>query len=735
LLGLNHAQCFQDDMSVNDGESLSLLQLRTEKIEKIERGNSTASHNWWKNGGCVADHNDPLMCAFNTDTHLSKRFEGGATNEHRMGAQPLARTKDDSTSVDAFQCSYFPGRGMASVCGVAMTMGDHKIECEPISPDCHSYLYCELDGEPLTFGTFPKKTSSGLLVTHTSPQLYCFDSPDGRSSVSIRSMYINAQNDNFDHTDCSQRTLTGNTHSSGATNWLNGQVRIEKEIAVTGDESLCGGPGSKSIPLADSLFGADSKSRLCARGNAVGDNDCENVPDPEPAPSAEEACSQADCSFETAQRVCAPLQQHDFKYQACLLDVCGGCGSDDGDDDMAQIGADDLVEEEEDEPGPECVDASAECDMPGTCTSAVKVTLDNLSQNNLAGAGPDAGAEEIRFTSAALVGDTVLDLVVKAVGGSYSGKASQNGKKGEFGVTNLKSGKDVELEFSFQDSTGAPVVLDSVALSFYDLDEGKKGKSRTTVTACEATNAILTTNTVLTLQRPNGCFAVSSSQHGTKANNPTAPGSLTQEQGAQSVTLHYSGVSSVKVTLAISKGFGKRNTFWSFQPSLSCLAGEASDLPLQLTEPVDMTVPSERTCPQFIGSAMCHQTTSGGTPILIHSRGSQTMGWCQEECKRREPDYNAVNFEMYEKWGPKGGTIPTGKDSKVDNWCQCSKGCGAVVAVDAPVGQTGPAWFNYVMVCLPWQPWCNMDLWDQCLQQKLQTKQADGTPWTWQDNV
>jgi len=720
-------QCSQNGMVFDDEDAaLSLLQL------KVDRGNTTAAHNWWRNGGCAADLADPLICAFNTDTHLSHRFAGGSTNEHRLGAQPLARTTDDSISIDAFQCAF--SRGRASVCGLAIQMGDHKIECEGLSPDCHSYLYCELDGEPLTFDTFPKLTSSGLLITKTSSQVYCFDSPDGRSSVSIRSNYMNAQHENMGGSDCRERTQ----HQSfgraqvGSTNWLDGQVRIEREIAVTGDQSLCGGPGSMHMPLADSLFGPESTSRLCDRTNADGAPDCENIPEPPPAPTAEEACSQGDCSFETAQRVCAPLEQHDFKYQGCLLDVCSGCdNSNDSDGDMEQIGADDVAEEALSEPGPECVDGGADCDMPGICRNAVKVSLDTVSQNNLAGAGPDAGTEEIRFTSAALVGDTVLDLVVKAVGGNYKGKASRNGKKGEFGVTSMKSGKDVELEFSFQDSTGRAVVLDSVAMSFYDLDEGKKGKSRTTLTACDATNAILTTNTELTLQRPDGCFAVSSSQHGGKANNPVAPGSLTPEQGGRSVTLVYAGVSSVKVTLALSKGFGLRNTYWSFQPSLSCLAGEASDLPLKLTEPVDMSLPSDRTCPQFVGLAQCQEGVSGERFALLMGRGSHTIGSCAEECKRRDPNYNGMVIEMYDRFAPGGvATIPTGKDSNVDNHCQCVRGCGATQAHE--IGVAGSwKYYTYTMFCPPWQPWCNMDIWDECLQQKLQTDQGDGTPWTW----
>lgn len=728
-----HLGLSDPDITFPDEAALNLLQL------KVERSNSTSSHNWWRNGGCAADLADPRLCSFNTDTHLSHRFAGGATNDHRLGAQPLARTTDDSTSIDAFQCQ-FNNAGMASICGVAMQMGDHKIECESIAPDCHSYLYCTLDGEPLTFDSFPKKTASGLLITKTSTQMYCFDSPDGRSSATIRSHYMNVNGD-IPAPDCRERSrmqIRGRA-PVGSTNWIDGQVRIESEIAVTSDNSLCGGPGSISLPLSDSLFSAEASSRMCGRANSDATPDCENMPDPPQAPGAQETCEAEGCSFETAETVCAPLEQHDVKYQGCLLDVCSGCGnSDDGDSDMAQIAGDDVEEEEEDEPGPVCVDAGADCNMPETCSSAVNVNLDTVGQNNLGGIGPDDGEEELRFTSAALVGDKVIDLVVKGVGGDYKGKGAQNGKKGQFGVLSMKAGHDVELEFTFVDSDGAAVVLDSLALSFYDLDEGKKGKSRSTLTACKATNAILTTNTELTLQRPDNCFEVSSSQHGTKANNPTAPGSLTQEQGGRSVTFVYSGVSSVTVTMAVSKGFGFRNTFWSLEPSLPCLAGEASDLPLPLTEPVDMTVPSERTCPNFEGNAQITESVSGQRygHIWGNRKGVRlTLGDCMEQCGRQSQDFNAICIEQNSLYSPGAadtsathGTELTGRDSLVDLSCTCAKGVAATISVDPSATGT------YVTVfCPPWKPWCNMAIADKCLELKVQTKLGDGTPWTWKN--
>jgi len=751
--GLYSAHCDQDGI-FDDDANLHLLQLKAGSRHD-SMNNHTGTHSWWRNGGCAADLSDPAICAFNTDTHMTHKFNSEKQGSHEMnrrGAQPLARTKDDSFTMDAFQCQF---RREASMCGVAMKMGDHKIECSALPPDCHTYLYCTLDGEALTFDTFPKRLPSGLLITHSSSQVYCFDSPDGRSSVTIRSSYMWAYNHGNVAPNCKAASVdwlsAGRNEGSGSFSWLDGQVRVEKEIAVVDDDSLCGGPGSLGMSLADSLFSTTMSSMLCDRSNADQTPECENMPDPPPPLTPAASCEEHGCSYEAAQHVCSPLVEHDVKYNDCLTDVCGGCGvTDDKDRDMAEIGALDIAEEELDEPGPACVNAAGDCNHPETCQKSVKVSLDTITQNNLAGVGPDSGAEEIRFSKAALVDGTVIDLVLKAVGGNYKGKASANGKKGSFGVTNLKSDSDVELEFSFLNSdTQVPVVLDSVALSFYDLDEGKKGKSRTTLTSCEATNAVLTTNTELFVQQTGGCYAISSGAHGTKLNNPTAPDSLTQEQGARSVSFVYKSVSSVKVTMAMGKGYGWRNTFWSFEPSLSCLAGEsgaggdASDVGLPpLTEPVDMSVPSERTCPDFQFHGQCG-VQSGRTFGGTQNFGSDRLGNCYDRCaNQKNPAWNAISFQqitgiMY-AGGPgcnsadsianaAGCAIPTGRDSQTNGKCWCVTDCSESYGVDDGL------W--YTIICPPWKPWCNMAIWEACLVQKGETKQADGTPWNWQVNI
>jgi len=276
------------------------------------------------------------------------------------------------------------------------------------------------------------------------------------------------------------------------------------------------------------------------------------------------------------------LESHEAAYEDCLVDICATCGDDDVD--PIAIAQNAVENEEQMAPGPCCLDASSECGLPtDTCTNSVKMNLFNQVSNNLGGVGPDAGAEEIKFSQAAAVKGQILDLIIKSTGGGYKSKnpaANGKSKSGAFGVINLKAKSSVDLEFSWVDSTtGASVSLEQVAISFYDIDEGKKGKSRTTLTACDADNAIVTTNTELTLNSVANCYAVSSSTHGTAADNPTSPNTLTAVQAARSATFVFSGAEKASIKYEIGKGFGARNVFFLVEPTVACFEGFDPDLP------------------------------------------------------------------------------------------------------------------------------------------------------------
>jgi len=721
-----------DDMSLSNAfsdEAVSLLQLRANDVDV---GNASATKNYWKDGGCAVKHDEPLFCAFNTDTHMSHRFAGGSTDLNQQGAQALARTTDESSSIDVFQTHYSEWKGhypqLAKVSAVAAKMGDHLIECQ-MPLDCQMYTQCTVDGVDVTKGELPKQWPSGLYVSRMSGGSICIDSPDGKTSMSLvmdanQMSYKNGINavNNYDENGIAK----GCEAAIRGKSWFNGQVRMEKSIAVTGDNSLCGGPNVVEIPLADSLFSLETSIGLCdlatfktagTGARTVIPTDCDKFPPPAAPPTAEEACIKAGCSFENAQKYCEPLQNHDYKFQGCLLDICAECQND---DEMKGIAEEDIIEEEKAEPGPICVESGDECGLPtDTCQKSVVVSLDTVIQNNLAGSGPDAGAQGIRFSRAALVGGQVIDVVLKAVGGTYGGKVSKNGKKGEFGVVSLKSGRTVDLEYSFVDSeSGASVSLDAVALSFYDLDEGKKSSSRTTLTACGATNAIITTNTELTVDRPNQCYAVSSSLHGTAANNPSSPGTLSEDQGARSVTLSYESVSSIQVTVAMGKGWGSRNLFWSFQPSIACLAGEASDMPLRLPEAVDMSVPSFKTCPIFHHAQMLDDLGRSAHKNLVPGSGSSPQA-CYASCKAKYGDkltaiQGRVSQKSVEGFGPSDSTRE----------CKCGMG--------VPGTKSHDNYFGFM--CPPSNWFCNINIWEECYEM-LKTTNINGKVWDWNDMI
>ena len=71
------------------------------------------------------------------------------------------------------------------------------------------------------------------------------------------------------------------------------------------------------------------------------------------------------------------MQNHDFKFQGCLVDVCAECA---GNDEMKDIAEEDIIEEEEGEPGPICMESGDSCGLPtDTCQKSVEVNLDTVS--------------------------------------------------------------------------------------------------------------------------------------------------------------------------------------------------------------------------------------------------------------------------------------------------------------------------------------------------------------------
>jgi len=328
----------------------------------------------------------------------------------------------------------------------------------------------------------------------------------------------------------------------------------------------------------------------------------------------------------------------------------------------------------------------------------------------LAGAGPDSGAQELRYGNAVAVEGKVLDLVVKVVGGQYQGKASQNGNKGEFGKINMAANSNVDLEFSFVDSaTGHPYRLDSVALSFYDLDEGKNAQSRTTITGCGAQNAVVTTDTELTLARPNGCYALSSSQHGTAANNPDGPAGLTEDQASRSVTYTYASVDRITVNLNLAKGWGFRNTMFSLQPTLPCLSGADPNMPTLIEPTIDPDAPSEDTCP-FItrGDGCMWNGRENSVTYNGFGPGDANLQRCHDVCASGGR-LGAIGreFNGFSHLGYVGGPAQ----------CECEREQATQQYDELP--DAGVSVF-----CPAWRPRCNLEIFMECKTWRERQNQA-----------
>jgi len=498
-------------------------------------------------------------CGFEGDTHV---IEDPHSAAYRPGLSKFLNLKDSSVTSEVYQCPW-PGKA-ASITALMFNIGGNTIEFQKATSGCADPTI-KLNGESFGLDDVPYDRD-GLYIEMTGGDKICIDVPGGESSIFIK----------YDG-------ICGDTqwaHFDGKATVPVSQLEFDDGATICGsnfigheDIRTMEGKGKIVGAVTQSMFPPDSHDRFCGgkycswKGNA--DYSCEKPPPPPPPPAdSEQICAQTDCPYDKAKAKCASLESHAALFEDCLYDVCATCDAADA------IAKGDIEMDELANPGPACVD-DENCGLPNeACASMTKMNVHTLSQSNLGGIGPDTGDAVLKYDNAAAVDGKILDLIVKQVGGDYAGKADKNGRSGQFGVVSLKSKKSIDLEFSFVDHlTGNPVSLAGVAITFYDLDEGKKGKSRSSLTACGASNAILTTTTELTIERPNNCYKISSSQHGTAKNNPKDAMSLSPDQAGRSVTFTYAEVDKVTINYVITKGYGHRNLNFALEPALACMEG------------------------------------------------------------------------------------------------------------------------------------------------------------------
>jgi len=190
--------------------------------------------------------------------------------------------------------------------------------------------------------------------------------------------------------------------------------------------------------------------------------------------------------------------------------------------------------------------------------------------NNLGGKGPDHGEESMLFFAATTIKGVSVDLKVTSDAVYFPANSEANGVQGSLGAINLKVCTTSNVTFSLVESgTNTPVNVDGMSITFLDLDEGKRGKQRSTVTVCEAE---LTLDPETELTTSNGsCTSVSSSKKGSGDDNPTSIEDLTDVQKRKVATFKYGAGNSFSASLGIGpKGKHGRNFNFYLNPIVIC---------------------------------------------------------------------------------------------------------------------------------------------------------------------
>jgi len=168
-----------------------------------------------------------------------------------------------------------------------------------------------------------------------------------------------------------------------------------------------------------------------------------------------------------------------------------------------------------------------------------------------------------------------MDLIVRPVGDYECGRVTNDkfGRKtDEIGLLAVQAGREVEFEFSFvRHGTSDPVAPESFMISVLDIDQGKKGKQRESVTMCGGAGAIVTDDSELEVTSEGGCTTVTSTTHGTGRDNPTSVAGMSQSQRARTAAFPVSG-SSFTMKLGVSRtGHNPRRFQFTGHPTVSCV--------------------------------------------------------------------------------------------------------------------------------------------------------------------
>lgn len=593
-----------DADAYSDGDALSLLQLKTSKVSHNSTSNSNAmvarpgsGHPFGCTGRSIAENH--VICSMYGDPHVVAHFPGGKEfNLFGIGWHWLAKSKDGSFQAQGFVRHVQPGQ-WATLTHVVMKFGDNMVfidrdrpDGDPRLPWAQTYYIngkrMDESKSPLEIGSlyWASKKGAGQLEETAA------DTWTGAETWGDTNR-LEEQAKRF-----SQNKHDGSSDEHRLSCWEMGQVSVwttfedwldEKNLGPWRDPMLwdlegspdfldtefpsaCQGSQVKVEP-ADMLVTVAQNDKVCS-DNGVAKDECA-APDPPVEPlTAEQLCEKNAVDITHAQDLCSDQKVHgDTIFADCIYDVC--CSVDEKAQLLAVAGAE--MEEATRNSEAKCAVSTESCVPCTLCMTATEVDLSNVVQNNLGGVGPDAGAEEIRYSNAITLDGQALDVVLTVESEYKTPKPSKNGARGAFGIFTMKAKQSTDFKFTFVDSgSGSPVAVKDLALTFYDLDEGKAGKQKESISACNAAEVYTTSDTELIPTVAGSCRTYASSTKGTGKDNPQRPDELTRTQAARSVTFEFHSRASITFTAAVgATGRSPRPVMFSFNPQVACGASDS----------------------------------------------------------------------------------------------------------------------------------------------------------------
>jgi len=179
-----------------------------------------------------------------------------------------------------------------------------------------------------------------------------------------------------------------------------------------------------------------------------------------------------------------------------------------------------------------------------------------------------------------MVNGKAVNVHVEAVG-SYAGKGSVNGVKGELGRLSINTGSTLSFTISVKEAaTGAVIPVGALPVTFLDLDEGKRGSGRSTVKACNAQQFAMP-ETELLLSSEDGCPTATTSTAGTAKDNPSSvAGALVDGVAKRRVASYLASPTAENkyaFSIAVGRGFKQRNFLFAFDTGMACMPENLSD--------------------------------------------------------------------------------------------------------------------------------------------------------------